>query len=104
MVFKIQKLKETPDGVILSVKIIPKSSKNEIVGWEGDYLKIRINAVPKDGEANEALINFLAKFFGIAKSSIKLLSGQTSRLKKFHISQDVGLISASLEKHGLKGQ
>jgi len=70
------------EGATIAIKIIPKASRNAIVGWEGDVLKVRIAAVPEKGKANEELIAFLAKTFRISKSSIRLLSGQTSRYKR----------------------
>ncbi len=45
----------------ISVKVIPKASKNEIVGWEEDILKVRLTVVPEKGKANEALIALLSK-------------------------------------------
>lgn len=72
--------------IFLAVKIVPKSSSNQILGWEGEELKIKIAAVPEKGEANEELIHFLAKTFKIAKSQIQLVKGQTSRHKKLRIT------------------
>jgi uncharacterized protein len=73
---------QTSDGTILAVKIIPKASRSEIVGWEKEELKIRIAAVPEKGEANEELVRFLAGVLDTAKSNIELMSGQTSRHKR----------------------
>lgn len=70
------------EDLILFIKVIPKSRKSEIVGWENEELKIRIAAPPDKGQANEELIRFLAKSLGIGKSRVKLLSGDTSRHKK----------------------
>lgn len=75
-------LKETKEGVILPVKVVPRASKNSITGWENDELKVRLNAVPEKGEANEELIAFLAKTWKLPKSSIGIHSGETSRHKK----------------------
>lgn len=66
----------------LHIKVIPKASKNAIVGWEEDFLKIRVNAPPEKGKANEELIAFLAKILGIPKSLITVEQGETSRYKK----------------------
>jgi len=66
----------------LIVKVLPKTSREEIVGWENDALKIRLKAVPEKGEANKALIAFLSKTLGISKQSISIVSGETSRKKK----------------------
>ncbi len=66
---------------IIKVKVIPKGSRNEIIGWEGDLLKIKVTAVPDKGKANEALVRFLAKEWDIAPSHIRILSGSKSRIK-----------------------
>lgn len=70
------------------VKVIPKSARSEIVGWEGDVLKVRLKAVPEKGEANEELIRFLSRELKIAKSLITILRGHTSREKTVHIGTD----------------
>lgn len=69
----------------LLIKVVPKAHKSEIVGWEGEELKIRLKAIPEKGEANQELIAFLSKAFGIPKSNIELVSGLTSRHKKVNI-------------------
>ena len=68
----------------LHIKVIPKASKNAIVGWEENFLKIRVNAPPEKGKANEELIAFLAKSLRIPKSSISVEQGDNSRYKKLH--------------------
>lgn len=75
------------DGsVFLSVYVQPGASKTEIVGPHNGSLKIRIKSPPIDGRANEALIEFLAEFFQIAKRSIEVIKGQTQRNKVVRIS------------------
>lgn len=62
----------------LNIKLIPRSSKNEIVGWQADgRLKIKITAPPVDGRANAALIEFLAKHFRVPKSTVEIIRGIT---------------------------
>lgn len=51
--------------------------------------KIAIKARPIDGEANEALITFLAELGGVPKRSIEILSGQTGRTKRLEVDQPV---------------
>jgi len=70
---------------ILLVKVVPNSKTTEIVGYEGDVLKIRIAAPPDKGKANDELIAFLAKEYKISKSQITILQGHTSRLKRVSI-------------------
>lgn len=92
-------LKLTDSGIFLFVKIIPKASKNEIVGWENDRLKIRLAAIPDKGLANAALILFLSKVFSVSKSQVILVQGETSRLKKLLIK---GLtVEEAVKKLGL---
>lgn len=69
----------------LNVKVVPKASANEIVGWEKEEIKIRVKAQPEKGEANEVLIKFLAKQLDLAQSKIELVSGHTSRHKRLRI-------------------
>jgi uncharacterized protein len=74
-------LKETAGGTLLSVKLQPRASKNEIGEPLGDELKIKVTAPPVDSAANEALVKFLAAQLGCAKNRVELLRGQTSRHK-----------------------
>jgi uncharacterized protein (TIGR00251 family) len=71
------------DDLLLTVKIQPRSSRNEIVGELDGALKIRITATPVDGKANKHLIDFLAEIFQVPKSQIEMLSGKTHRDKRF---------------------
>lgn len=79
-------LKEQHGKLLFMVKIVPKSSKNEIVGWEGDILKIKLRAVPEKGKANEALVDFLADELDISKTSITIISGHTASLKRISLN------------------
>lgn len=67
------------------VKVTPKAAKNEIIGWEGDLLKVRLTATPEKGKANNSLIALLSKKLKIAKSRIHILKGETSRNKLVEI-------------------
>ncbi|MFH1946724.1 MAG: DUF167 domain-containing protein [Candidatus Magasanikbacteria bacterium] len=68
------------------IKVLPRSSKNEIVGKLPDgTLKIKLKAPPVDGEANTELIKFLSKEWKVPKSSIKILKGLTSKIKLIEI-------------------
>jgi len=73
------------EDLILAVHIQPRSSQTKIIGIQGERLKIKITAPPVNGQANAESCQFLAKLFGVAKSQIVLLNGQTSREKIFKI-------------------
>ena len=63
------------------VKVLPRSSKNEVQKIsEGEY-KVKLTAAPVDGEANAMLVKVLADFFGVSKSSISIVGGKTSKIK-----------------------
>ena len=72
--------------IILKVYLQPKSSKNEVVGPYRDGIKVKVTAPPMEGKANEALIRFLAKKFGISPSGIEIIKGLHSREKTLRIS------------------
>lgn len=63
------------------VKVVPRSSKNQVEKIaEGEY-RVRLTSAPADGKANEQLVKLLAKHFGVGKSLIRIVSGATSRTK-----------------------
>lgn len=73
-------IKQTSDGLIIKVKIVPNSSKNDIV-LEEEFIKVKVTAQPIENKANKALIEFLSKTFKIPKTSIEIVKGETSKEK-----------------------
>jgi uncharacterized protein (TIGR00251 family) len=71
---------------IINVKLIPRSSRNEIIGKENDGIKIKLTAPPVDGRANKALVQFLANKLGVPKQDIEIVSGERSRKKSIRIN------------------
>ena len=82
-------------GVTVSIKVVPRASKNQIVGREGDAVKVRLNAPPVDGKANEALVKFLAASFGVSLRQVEIVAGVTSRHKVVRIT---GVTAKQLEE------
>ena len=74
-------LRETSGGTLLSIKLQPRASKNEIGEPLGDELKIKVTAPPVDAAANQALIELLADTLGCSRGKVELIRGQTSRHK-----------------------
>lgn len=70
----------------LSLHIQPAARKTEVAGAHGDALKIRLAAPPVDGKANAHLREFLATLFGVAKSRVTLLAGESGRDKRLRIA------------------
>ena len=83
---------------ILKVYLQPKASENEIVGLYRDGIKVRVTAAPMEGKANEALLQLLAKKFGVPPSSIEIVRGHRSREKVIRI-----LASLHQEPKALQG-
>jgi uncharacterized protein (TIGR00251 family) len=65
----------------LNVKVVPGSSRDQIVGWLGDALKIRVMAPPEKGKANEAVVELLSMKLGISTDDIEVESGRSSPSK-----------------------
>ncbi len=74
---------------VITLYIQPGAKQSRVVGLHDGLPKIAIKARPIDGEANEALITFLAELGGVPKRSIEILSGQTSRTKRLEVDQSV---------------
>lgn len=78
-------LQQTVNGITFAVKVQPRARKNAITGTIGEALKLSLTAPPVEGKANQAVINFLADFFDIPRSSVTIASGKTNRLKMVNI-------------------
>ena len=91
-------------GVTVRIRLTPGARKTAVQGFAdeaggadaGRLLKISVNAVPEDGKANRALIDFLAREWGLPKSAFSLLAGDTSRQKT--------LLVETADPHGLCAQ
>ena len=92
-------LRAVAGGVTLAVRAQPGAKKTAITGVYGEgaaaQLKIAVQAPPIEGRANEALIAFLAGFFGLPRNRIELLTGELSRSKVFLVR---GLPLAEVER------
>ncbi|THF50142.1 DUF167 domain-containing protein [Allorhizobium terrae] len=91
------------DHIRLAIRLTPNGGRDDVDGVElngnGEaHLKVRVSDVPEKGKANKALIAFLAKRIGIAKSTITLVSGDTARQKILRIDGDPEDLKVRLEK------
>lgn len=82
--------------ITLTLHIQPGAKKSEFAGLHGDALKIRLAAPPVDGKANAALSEFVADRLGLARSAVRLKSGQTSRRKILEVSGSNAVAIAQL--------
>jgi uncharacterized protein (TIGR00251 family) len=77
--------KKTKDGIVIEVKVEPRSSKKGIAGVMDNVLKVKLTAPPVEGEANEQLIEVVSELTGVRKSNIRILRGLSSKRKVVEI-------------------
>lgn len=82
-------------GVKIPLKVIPGAPKNEVVGWRGGALTIKLTAPPLGGRANRELTGFLARVLGVSPADVTLLQGETARHKLVLIA---GLTAAEAQE------
>ena len=73
--------------MILDLHVQPGASRTEFAGKHGDWLKVRVQGRALDGKANEALIEFLAAHYGVAKRAVRIVAGLKSRRKRVLIEE-----------------
>lgn len=71
--------------VRVSVHVQPRATRSEIVGLHGAALKVRLQAPPVDGAANEALVTLLAERLGVARRAVRVVAGASSRAKTVEV-------------------
>jgi uncharacterized protein (TIGR00251 family) len=79
-------MRETPAGVEIAVRVVPRARRNEVGGWRGETLLVRVTAPPIDGEANAALVQYLAERLGVARRAVQIVAGDRGRQKRIRIS------------------
>lgn len=79
-------IQNSPAGVTFAVKVHPRAKKNAITGEVGNALKLALTAPPVDGKANQACVEFFAKFLKVPRSSVTIAAGQTSRNKVIRVA------------------
>lgn len=91
------------DGVTVTVRLTPKGGRDAIESIEtlADgrvVLKVRVRALPMEGEANAALCHVLAKALGVPPGRVEIAGGATSRIKRVKIAGNAAALGAALEK------
>ncbi len=79
-------LREVPGGVALEVLVQPRASRTRVVGEHDGRLKIQLAAPPVDGEANAALVDFLARALAVRRSDVAIERGETGRRKTVRVA------------------
>lgn len=73
---------------LLLVKVIPKARKEEVVGFRGEELVVKVSVAPEKGKANIRVIELLSGWFNVSPSQIELVQGAASPHKKFRIEPE----------------
>ncbi|MCD6282105.1 YggU family protein [bacterium] len=79
-------LQEKIGAVVLRVKALPGSKRDEVRGVDGGALKVAVAAPPEKGRANKALLAVLAEFFGVPRRDVVIISGEASRDKRVEVA------------------
>lgn len=82
-------------GVRFSVHVQPRAARTEVRGVHNGALRVRVQAPPVDGAANAALVELLAGSLGVPRRSVRVVSGETARLKVVDIE---GVDAAAIER------
>ena len=85
------------DGVVIDVRVIPRSQRPGIGGTRGDAVLVRLQSPPVDGAANAELIEVLSDALDVRRQMVTIVAGMASRQKRVHISGvDVATVRARL--------
>lgn len=94
--------RDTGDGLMLVVRVTPRAARNAVEGLveTGDgrhALALRVRAAPSDGAANDAATRLLADSLDIPRRAVTLVSGQSARLKQFHLAGQASAMADRLD-------
>jgi uncharacterized protein (TIGR00251 family) len=82
----------------LHIKVKPNSKKDEVSVEADGSIRVRIKAAPIEGKANKYLIAYMAEYFGLSKSRVSLLKGETNQFKTLEIDADEAAIMTRLKE------
>lgn len=90
-----------PDGISIAVRLTPKGGRDAIDGIDHlpdgrSVLKMRVRAAPSEGEANAALIKFLARALDVPPRAVSLTAGATARIKRLKVTGDAAVLARRL--------
>lgn len=74
------------DGCRIQLHVVPRASRTQAAGLHDGRLKLQVAAPPVDGEANEAIVRYLAKALGVGRDQVAIASGQTGKRKAVIVS------------------
>lgn len=90
------------DGAVLSLAVVPNARRTGADGLHDGALRVRLNAPPVDGKANEVLVAWLADALGLPRRAVRLARGATGRRKQVEIDLDAAAVAGWLELNCIK--
>ncbi|MBK8002884.1 MAG: YggU family protein [Gemmatimonadetes bacterium] len=72
---------QAKDGIRIALQVQPRASRSEVLGLQGDALKVRVQAPPVEGAANQAVVELVAEALGVRRGAVSLVAGETGRRK-----------------------
>lgn len=79
-------IESTPDGIVITIRVIPRARKSGLAGVRGEALLVRLQAPPVEGAANIELVGMLAATLRVPKGAISIVAGDRSRRKRVRVS------------------
>ncbi|MCC2978454.1 DUF167 domain-containing protein [Sphingomonas sp. PL-96] len=81
-----------PAGIRIAVRVTPRAAREGFGGGDADHFVARLTAPPVEGAANAALVQLVAKRFGVARRAVTLVAGDTARLKRLRVEGDTAAL------------
>jgi uncharacterized protein (TIGR00251 family) len=75
-----------PNSAVIRVRVRPRASRDEIVGWREDTLRLRVSAPPLNGRANDAVVELISRTAGVARSAVSVVAGERGRDKLVRVT------------------
>jgi uncharacterized protein len=91
----VLRITEKDGGVTVDIQVKPRSSREAVGSVQADRLLVAVNAPPVDGKANEAVVRVLAETFGVPRSAVTIVRGETGKKKTVRL---VGVTAAAVMK------
>jgi hypothetical protein len=96
-------VRQIAGGIELDLQVVPRASREGLGPTLGARLKVRVNAPPVDGAANEAVQALLARALDVPRAQVAIIRGETGRKKTVRVSGDPQLLSARVAQLSEKG-
>ncbi|WP_454278693.1 DUF167 domain-containing protein [Sphingomonas sp. Marseille-Q8236] len=85
------------DGIQIAVRVTPRGGRDALTAGTEEHFAARLSAPPVDGAANAALVPLVARHFGVPKRAVRIVAGETARLKRLHIAGDPQMLARIAE-------